>query len=118
MATSPLKAGPAVRSTLPVTVAVNAFSAAASTIRTGLVNLTAFENNASVRRTGQAGYDIEKRGLAAAGMADDRDILSLRHIERDAAKHLGRLRAALEGLIDVIDLEIHDPLLRIARCRG
>ena len=49
----------------------------------GLVDLAVLQQHAAGRRRHQAGDDVEQRGLAAAGMADDRDVLALLDRERD-----------------------------------
>ena len=65
---------------------------------------------------------LSKVRLAAAGMADDRDELALLDAERDVVQHFGLGRAAGEGLVDVVDLEIGivgiGILLSWPRCRG
>jgi hypothetical protein len=50
--------------------------------------------------------DIEERRFPATGMADDRDVFAFLDIERHFLQHLALDRAADEGLVDVIELEI------------
>ena len=75
----------------------------------------------SGRHRHQAGDQIEQRGLAAAGMADDRNVFALLDRQVDVLQHLGGGIAAGEGLVDVIDLQIglHDYVsFSLRRCRG
>src|SRR4029078_3289601 len=64
---------------------------------------------------GQFGANIEQRGFAAAGMADDRDVFALVDRQVDFLQHLGGGAAAGEGLVDVIEFQIglHDISLQL-----
>jgi hypothetical protein len=46
-------------------------------VRARIVDLLVLQQHAPAVDRQQAGDDVEQRGLAAAGMADDRDVLAL-----------------------------------------
>ena len=57
-------------------------------VRARLVDLAVLEEHAAGGRLEQPGDDVEQRGLAAAGVADDRDELALLDAQRDVVQHL------------------------------
>src|SRR4029077_20757737 len=53
-----------------------------------LVDLPAFEQYAALARRHEPSHNIKQRGLSAAGVTDNRDVLALRNIERDVFEHV------------------------------
>ena len=76
------------------------------TVGTGIVDLAVLEQNAAAAGLRQARHNIQERGLAAAGVADDGDVLALLDVDRDVLQDLGLHRTARERLADVIDPQI------------
>jgi hypothetical protein len=70
--------------------------------RVRLADRLAVEPDLAFARAVEAGDQAQKRGLAAAGAADERDDLGLAHGERHAGE---RLRAVRIGLGEVRELE-------------
>ena len=75
-------------------------------IRPRRIDLAILQQHAALGGVGEAGDDVEQRGLAAAGMADDRDVFALLDRQVDVLQHLGRGVAAGEGLVDVVEFQI------------
>ncbi len=82
------------------------------TIGAGLVDLAVLQNDATPAHRREASDDVEQRGLAAARMADDRNVFALLDAERDVLENLGLVRAAGEFLVDVVDQQVvrHDAI--------
>ena len=59
----------------------------------GLVDLLVLEQHRAARDVEQAGDDVEQGRLAAAGMADDGDVLALLDAEIDVGQDLARSRS-------------------------
>ena len=69
------------------------------------VDFAVLQQDGARRDLRQAGDQVEQRGLAATGMADDGDELALLDRQRDAFQHLGLDAIARERLVDMVDLE-------------
>ena len=89
-------------------------------IRPGLVDLTAFEDDAALRGRNKPGDNVQQRRLSAAGMPDDRDVFTLCNIKRDVLEDVRFDLAAFEGFRDVIDFAVwrHCALLNWPPCRA
>ncbi len=75
-------------------------------LRPRLVDLTVFEQNGTGRNLRQPGDEVEHRGFAAAGVADDRNEFAFFDGEVDTFQHLGARAALVEIFVDVIELQI------------
>jgi hypothetical protein len=84
-------------------------------LRSRRIDLPVFEQDGARRHRRETGDQVEKRGLAAAGMADDRNELTLVDGQVDVAQHVRACAAAVEMLGDMVELEIglHDRLLQL-----
>jgi hypothetical protein len=85
------------------------------------VDLAVLEQHAAGGGAGQACDDVEQGRLAAAGMADDRDVFALLDRQVDVLQHLRAGGAAGKDLVDMVELQIggHVPFsLSSAPCRG
>ncbi len=84
-------------------------------VRPRRIDLAVFQEHAAIGGAGETGDDVEQRRLAAAGVADDRDVFALVDRQVDLLQHLGRGIAAGKGLVDVVELQIglHDISLQL-----
>jgi len=65
-------------------------------------DVAAVEHDAAAVGGIEPGDEVEERGLAHPGLADDRDVFAAPQFERDAAQHLARPRAAI-GLAQIAE---------------
>jgi hypothetical protein len=65
-------------------------------------DVPAFEDDAAAVRGIEPRDQVEKRGLADSGLADDGDVFAVPDFERDAAQQFARPRAAV-GLAQIAD---------------
>jgi hypothetical protein len=86
-------------------------------LRTGCVHFPALEQHRAFGHLQEPGDEVEERGLAAPGMADDGDVFTPLDLEVDVAQHLRADAAALEGDADMVDLEIGHRVLHSAFAR-
>jgi hypothetical protein len=86
------------------------------TVGAGFIDLVFLEQDAAESGSNEARNDVEQRGLSAAGVTDDRNVFAPVDAQGDVLEHLGLLRPAGEGLVDMVDLEIagHRPLHQLA----
>src|SRR6266540_2412383 len=82
--------------------------------RVGAADLLPVDPHGAGGRREKAGNDVQERGLAAAGRAEDADELSLAHVQGDVLEHADVVLLRPEGHVEAADLDLHAPGKRLA----